>query len=422
MIKDPQLGFIETKNISVGTITDIHSKTDAIGVSPEPVLAILQDLLNKLNAILVGKFRIIQTTRESSERPVPGARAFVVDPETRTHLTNISQNPAREESKKWSASKKMFKEFSTYSLEMRGGAINAEMDDLYLPLNLLGGGDQEILILDRLLSDLGLFFGIEEPETHLHAEYQRKLFDKLKSKSKKSQFFITTHSSIFVDKIDFESSKIWLVKKDGKSTIIEPIIDKNDGKFKEILIELGIKMSDVLFPEKILFVEGSTENELIPFIAKHFNFNFLKNDVGIIAMRGKDTGKYHIQMWHHIGKNTNLPMFYIFDNDAKKEVDECISKEFLNEENHVLLKEKDIEDYYPADKLKEAILSLNPSIKLEEIDLDKPRKEKLVSLFKKYDIYPWKVDLGKKVLSIMEPSEIKSTFYELKKVFEFLSE
>ncbi len=418
---NPQMGFNDPIKVNGSNPKD--RKNDVEQNLPRPSITpeIQQEIMNKLNGLLIGKFKIIQTTRESSERLGSGTRGFLVDPDTRTYLTNIGQNPARTESQKWSSYKKMFREYSTYSLEMRGGAIQAEIDDLYLPLNLLGGGDQEILILERLLSESGVIFGLEEPETHLHADYQRKLFNKLKLKSQHTQLFITTHSSIFVDKVDFDNSTIWLVKKDGKSTTIEPIIDKNDRKLKDILVELGIKMSDVLFPEKILFVEGSTEYELIPLIANSFKLDLEENDIKIIAMRGKDTGKYHIEMWHHIGKNANLPMFFIFDNDAKKEIEASLKKNLLSESEYVLLREQDIEDYYPEDKLKAAIESLYPNIDLKGVDLNKPRKKTLTVLFKKYDIYPWKVDLGKKVISSMEARHIKSIFSELKKGFDFLS-
>jgi putative ATP-dependent endonuclease of the OLD family len=428
---NPQFGFSEESSIIDDALpllkpTKENQNKDIKGkpifIPSSISTAALKDLLTKINVLLNGKFRIIQTSRESSERSNSVVRSFIVDLDTRNYLINIGQNPAREDSQKWSSCKKMFKEYSSYTLEMRGGAIQAEIDDLYLPLNLLGSGDQAILILERLLSDKGLFYGIEEPETRLHADYQRKLFNRLKLKSVESQLFITTHSSIFIDKIDFDNSTIWLVKKDGKFTKIESILNENDGKIKNILTELGIKMSDVLFPEKILFVEGNTEKELIPLIAKEFKFDFVDNDVEIIAMRGKNTGKYHIEMWHHIGKNANLPMFYIFDNDGKKEIDECIEKGYLNDENHILLKEKDIEDYYPEDELKSAIKTINSQINLENIDLSKPRKERLSNLFKKHNIDHWKVDLGKNVItSINDKRKIKAIFAELKKGFDALS-
>jgi AAA15 family ATPase/GTPase len=101
--------------------------------------------------------------------------------------------------------------------------LHTELGDLYLPLNLLGGGDQEVLLLERLLSESGVVYGIEEPETHLHADYQRKLFNKFKSESKNSQMFLTTHSPIFVDRIDFDNSSIWLVTKEKKMTEVERV-------------------------------------------------------------------------------------------------------------------------------------------------------------------------------------------------------
>ncbi len=121
----------------------------SLPLPPEPA----QKILNKMTEMFRGKFILIRTVRESGERSSPGTRPFLIDTETRNYLTAIGQNPARVESNIWSKYKKSFHKFSSYSLEMRGGAVHADMGDLYLPLNLLGGGDQEILLFERLLSE-----------------------------------------------------------------------------------------------------------------------------------------------------------------------------------------------------------------------------------------------------------------------------
>lgn len=389
-------------------------ETKSVPLTPESA----QKILTKMTDLIRGKFKLIRTNRESGERPSPGTRPFLIDPDTRTYLTAIGQNPARAESRIWSKHKKSFQGFSSYSLEMRGGAIHAEIGDLYLPLNLLGGGDQEVLLLERLLSESGVIYGIEEPETHLHADYQRKLFNELKSKSKNSQMFVTTHSPIFVDRIDFEISSIWFVTKEKKMTKVERVNVEDGQNLKEILVELGVRMSDVFFAERLLFVEGATEKEIIPLIAEKLKVDLNRHGVEIIAMRGKDTGRYHIKMWSHIAKNTQLPVFYLFDGGETPEIKEAREEGHLTDENHKLLAVADIEDLYPEDIIKKVVKSMIPSSEIDEVDLSSPRKKNLEKIFEENNIEKWKVSLGMKVISEMEKEQIKEAMGEIEEVFD----
>lgn len=399
---------------------NIHDMLEApiqlLQASPESA----QKILNKMTELVGGKFKLIRTTRESGEHASPGNRPFLVDFETRNYLTTIGQNPAREESRKWAKYQSAFRELSSYSLEMRGGAVYVKQGDLYLPLNLLGGGDQEVLILEKLLTDSGVIYGIEEPETHLHAGYQRKLFEKFKEKSKQSQIFVTTHSPIFVDRIDFDKSSIWFLTKEKKATKVERVNVNDSQNLKEILLELGIRMSDVFFADRLLFVEGSTEKEIIPLIAEKLKVDLNRQGVEIIAMRGKDTGKYHIKMWYHIAKNAQLPVFYLFDGDATKVIDKAREEGFLTDDNCYMLEASDIEDLYPEDITQRVVKSMVSSIEIEKEDLSPPRKKKLDRIFEKNSIKDWKVPLGKKVIAEMDKEQIKEVMGEIKVVFDKL--
>jgi hypothetical protein len=410
----PDSAFVSSKQVQ-----EEHMIFLPAGSLPFPPLPpeSAQKILNKMTELISGKFKLIRTIRESGERPSPGTRPFLIDWDTRNYLTAIGQNPARQESKIWSSYKKSFQKFSSYLLEMRGGAVHADMGDLYLPLNLLGGGDQEVLILERLLSESGVVYGIEEPETHLHAGYQRKLFNKFKLESKNSQMFVTTHSPIFVDRIDFDNSSIWFVTKEKKITKVERVNVDDGQNLKEILVELGIRMSDVFFAERLLFVEGATEREIIPLIAEKLKVDLNRKGVEIIAMRGKDTGKYHIKMWSHIAKNTQLPVFYLFDGDATQEIEESRKEGFLTEDNHYLLSVYDIEDLYPEDIIQKVINSMIPSIEIEKENLSPPRKEKLRKIFEKNNINEWKISFGKKVVSEMTEKQTKEIMGEIREVF-----
>ena len=97
-------------------------------------------------------------------------------------------------------------------------------------MNNLGSGVGELLILITLIFvvDKGGFICIEEPEIHHHASTQRKFFNFLKEESKNKQFFIATHSSIFTDKA--EANSTYIVKKDKGQTDVVKVASEDFDK------------------------------------------------------------------------------------------------------------------------------------------------------------------------------------------------
>jgi len=68
---------------------------------------------------------------------------------------------------------------------------------------------------------------IEEPELHLHPQIQRRFMELIKSKAKqyKCQFFITTHSPIFVTSDEY--SVTFLITRDKAVSNLIPIISES---------------------------------------------------------------------------------------------------------------------------------------------------------------------------------------------------
>ena len=84
---------------------------------------------------------------------------------------------------------------------------------------------------------------IEEPESHLHPESARQLYDTIMSLSQTHQIVLTTHSPLFVNRTNLN---------DGKATPVK--------KIKEIRDVLGIHISDNLTnAEHALIVEGEDD-------------------------------------------------------------------------------------------------------------------------------------------------------------------
>lgn len=90
---------------------------------------------------------------------------------------------------------------------------------------------------------------IEEPESHLHPESARQLYDTMMSLSQTHQIVLTTHSPLFVNRTNLKEN---IIVNDGKATPVK--------KIKEIRDVLGIHISDNLTnAEHVLIVEGEDD-------------------------------------------------------------------------------------------------------------------------------------------------------------------
>ena len=90
---------------------------------------------------------------------------------------------------------------------------------------------------------------IEEPESHLHPESARQLYDTIMSLSQTHQIVLTTHSPLFVNRTNLKEN---IIVNDGKATPVK--------KIKEIRDVLGIHISDNLSnAEHVLIVEGEDD-------------------------------------------------------------------------------------------------------------------------------------------------------------------
>ncbi|MBO1911718.1 AAA family ATPase, partial [Microvirga sp. 3-52] len=94
---------------------------------------------------------------------------------------------------------------------------------------------------------------IDEVETHLHPDLQRKLLHTLRESSK--QFFITTHSNIFLDSTFV--NKIFHVTFDNQINIVDATSRSG------LLNDLGFSVSDNLTSDLIILCEGPTDKPVI---------------------------------------------------------------------------------------------------------------------------------------------------------------
>ena len=99
----------------------------------------------------------------------------------------------------------------------------------------------------------------EELENNLHPSLQRRLLKYIENLSKEGCiFFLTTHSNVMLDNFqkNNEVNALHVVKNNGEISIVNTTnsIQKND-----ILNDLGIKASDILQSNGVIWVEGPSD-------------------------------------------------------------------------------------------------------------------------------------------------------------------
>jgi len=158
-------------------------------------------------------------------------------------------------------------------------------DQKYFELHQNGLGENNLIYASVVLGDLinrcddndleiynALF--VEEPEAHLHPQYQNTFFEYLnKLQTKGLQIFVTSHSPTITAKSDLKKITV-LQKQDNK---IAPFSfsnlnddDFSDANFNHLRKFLDTTKSQMLFANGVVLIEGIAEAILIPILSNKF--------------------------------------------------------------------------------------------------------------------------------------------------------
>lgn len=365
---------IQLVEINGKTIHGENLETDAEEkplVAPENLSKMLQDF----TAHFKGKFIFIPASRDTTASYTGfNPRTLILHSNLLGELRTLAQRGGRAERARWRKLRGFISRVSPAIEDMRvldGDFTFGERESgSDFPICWVGGGHQELLMLIyQLVKQPNAVFGIDEPEVHLHPQLARRFLEVLKEITKNQQIFLATQSPIFIDRADL--SNVWLIKKVKGTTEITRLREIED--LKDIVTELGIRPSDIFYANTIVFVEGPSDQIALSILAQKVGVDLEAEGVSIIPTHGKSRGKYHLGVFIEASRAANTPFFMILDKGAGRETKQFIKDGTLKDnENLFFLKEGDFEDYYPREKLINALSSeLNIEITPEE-------KEKLL--------------------------------------------
>lgn len=203
----------------------------------------------------------------------------------------------------------------------------------------LGDGMKNMILLALFRAYASTFPGtsmiaIEEPEIYLHPQSRRSLYILLKQLSDGgTQIFYSTHSAEFVELEYFDDicvvrkekvddglystsvkqvSPTEFISKRREETGLNNIIESSMRQFLKNISDS--ETNKAFFSRFIVLVEGNTEKWSLPVYAKKLDFDFDKQCIEVVAVRGKS----QIETFYSLYQEFKFPTYVIFDGDKDK--------------------------------------------------------------------------------------------------------
>ena len=180
---------------------------------------------------------------------------------------------------------------------------------------------------------------VDEPDIYLHSRLQKKLNERLKELSQKTQVFITTHSPLFIDGykmknlflLELSVENKYSTRKNENGNILDTkLVDlKKDDAIFLIKETLGIEDSDnLIIGKKNLIVEGEEDKRYITELSNFFGLPMCN----IIATGGVTNYIKYVEYYNSItetgGDKPKFVLLYDNDDEGRGQYDKLKNKTY----------------------------------------------------------------------------------------------
>jgi energy-coupling factor transporter ATP-binding protein EcfA2 len=223
----------------------------------------------------------------------------------------------------------------------RDARAEMDVDDVLVEMNGAGIREALRLILDNELGNPDLLL-VEEPEVHLHPALELTMLRYLKSASSRAQVFVATHSTNFLD--TSEMRNVYLTRRDPWVTVTLLDSERAETAIPE---ELGIRLSSLFMYDRLVFVEGSSDEAILRELAAVAGVNLGQTGVGFVIMgSARNFTHYASAATVELLTRRRVKMFFVLDRDEASEEEVAALCERISDLANVhVLQRREIENY-----------------------------------------------------------------------------
>ena len=224
------------------------------------------------------------------------------------------------------------------------GERNAEMDVDEFLLEVNGSGVKEAL---RLILDVELkkpmILLVEEPEVHLHPALEINMMQYLKEISKDCQVFLTTHSTNFLDLASAQG--VYFITKSDKQTNVKRLT--REEVESEIPRDLGMRLSSLFMFDRLVFVEGLSDELILREFAASLGLNLSEANVGFVHLQGaRNFAHFANEATFSLLSKRRVRCTFIIDRDERDDAEVTQMRNTLGDRAKLhVLKRRELENY-----------------------------------------------------------------------------
>ena len=183
---------------------------------------------------------------------------------------------------------------------------------------------------------------------------------------------------------------------------------------RSLLLDIGIRPSDVLFSDAILLVEGLSDETFFNHLSNKLGVSLAACHIKLIRAGGFPRGRRKIDFWAEVGRDAGLPLFLILDKSAREETERAIEKNSIPEGRCLILDKGNLEDCYPWPAL-ERVLSESFEV---EVEAPIPVGERVQTLRKHLrkggrDKDWWKPSIAEEIVKLIGRKEIETDMEDI---------